>query len=658
MTNKWTREDYSRPQYLEIGGLFYHNIARRWPTNPVKVFGHNMPWMEMSELEQGGIMKNEKNWITNQIQFVFEPIKDWHITLDGSLRQYYAKQHKDVLPMYEYNAKGEKVLTKVGWTSPGYTEATEDRNMNDYYSVNALTDYSKTIAGHYFKVMAGFNAELYKNDWDWAHGETLITPNVPEVGATQENFKVNNSKSEFALAGFFGRINYNYKERYLFEANFRYDGSSRFIGSKRWGFFPSFSAGWNIANENFFKPATKYVNNLKLRGSWGQLGNNEMQSYYPFYQSMPVGSMNSGWVINGKQMNTSSIPGIVSDALTWETVESWNIGLDFGMFNNRLTGSFDYYNRYTYDMVGPAPILPSILGTNPPKINNADLKSYGWELELSWRDHIKDLRYGARMTLADGRRKILKYPNPTGTINNYYDGMILGEIWGFKTVGIANTQEEMDEHLANNKPNWGNKWAPGDVMYKDLNGDKEVTEGARTLADHGDLVRIGNSTPRYHFGLTLDADWKGIDFSIFLQGVLKRDYAFGTDAPYFWGANGGMWQSAVFKEHLDYWSPEHKNAYYPRPIFGDGKNQKTQSRYLQDASYIRIKNIQLGYTLPKVWTKKAGMERVRFYVSADNLATFTSISKVFDPEALGGAWGPGKLYPLQRTVSLGVNVNF
>jgi hypothetical protein len=199
-------------------------------------------------------------------------------------------------------------------------------------------------------------------------------------------------------------------------------------------------------------------------------------------------------------------------------------------------------------------------------------------------------------------------------------------------------------------------------MYANLDGKEGVNNGSNTLEDHGDLTIIGNNTPRYNFGLTLTGAWKGFDFSVFLQGVMKRDYW--LDGPYFWGANGGLWQSTAFKEHMDYWRPEgdplgaNTNAYYPKPYFNTDKNQKVQSGYLQNAAYCRLKNAQIGYTLPKTWTRKAAMESVRVYVSGDNLVTFSGISGVFDPELLGSDWGDGKLYPLQRTISIGLNVNF
>ena len=354
----------------------------------------------------------------------------------------------------------------------------------------------------------------------------------------------------------------------------------------------------------------------------------------------------------------------MNDVLTWETIESWDVGLDFALLDNRLSGSVEYYTRYTRDMVGPAPTLPAILGADAPRVNNADMKSYGWELDISWRDRIKDFNYGIRFNLADNQDKILTYPNESGDLSSstYRNGEMLGEIWGYTTVGIAQTQEEMDAHLANARPNFGSSWGAGDIMYADLDGDGEVTNGSNTEGDHGDLTIIGNSTPRYNFGLTLDGEWHGIDFSIFFQGVMKRDYW--ADQAYFWGAYGDEWQSTCFVEHLDYWSADNPGAYYPRPIMtSDGtlaqQNHQVQTRYLQNAAYMRLKNVQVGYTLPEKWMKKAGLSSCRIYVSADNLATITSLSKVFDPEALSSVnGGTGKTYPLQRTISIGVNLNF
>lgn len=667
-TNRWSREDNSAPTYIkQSGGNFYHNIARRWPSNPARTPHGWMPGMEIIELEDGGKWNDQQSNVTNQLQLIFEPIKDLHISLEGNMRRYSESQHYDILPIYANDADGTPYGVSWNGRSIGESYVREFHRDEDYYSTNVVIDYSKTIKDHYFKIMGGFNSELYRRKDLYGSGYDLITGEVPELNITQDNQNAWNSKAERAVAGFFGRINYNWKERYMVEANLRYDGSSRFVGDKRWGLFPSFSAGWNIAREDFFKPLSNIFSTLKLRGSWGQLGNNNTDSWYPFYQTLTTGVVNSKWVIDSAQQNTAQLPAIVSDVLTWETIESWDVGLDFNMLDNRLSGSIEYYTRYTRDMVGPAPTLPAILGADAPRVNNADMKSYGWELDISWRDRIKDFNYGIRFNLSDNQDKILTYPNESGDLGSlsnvtYRNGMMLGEIWGYTTVGIAQTQEEMDAHLEHARPNFGSSWGAGDIMYADLNGDGEVTSGSNTEGDHGDLTIIGNSTPRYNFGLTLDGEWHGIDFSIFLQGVMKRDYW--ADQAYFWGAYGDEWQSTCFVEHLDYWSTDNPGAYYPRPIMtSDGtlaqQNHQVQTRYLQSAAYMRLKNVQVGYTFPEKWMKKAGISSCRIYVSADNLATITSLSKIFDPEALSSVnGGTGKTYPLQRTFSIGVNLNF
>ena len=666
--NKWTRENYDRPTYMT--GLFFHNIARRWPTCPVvDPNGHWSADMEIIQMEEGGKQTSEKNWITNQIQFVFEPIKDWHINVEGSLRQYNEKYHWAVLPIYGYDTDNNPYPLSWNGGAAGYSEVQDYRASEDYFSTNIFSDYSKTIGDHYFKVMAGFNAELYKNRSIEAIKNNLISPDVPTIDTATDDPQAYGGYNHTSVAGFFARINWSYKDRYMFEANGRYDGSSRFVGDERWGFFPSFSAGWNIANEEFFQKfgeKTK-INTLKLRASWGQLGNtNTNDAWYPFYQTMPTGS-NYGWLVNGVRPNYSYNPGMVSLLKTWETIETWDIGLDWGAFNNRLTGSFDYFVRHTKDMIGPAPELSSALGTTVPKINNCDMKSYGFELEIGWRDQIGGVKYGIKALLSDDQQKITRYPNESMNVSQYYKGRMLGDIWGLTTIGIAQSQEEMDAHLAKvDQSTLGSNWGAGDIMYADLDGNGKIDNGSNKLGDTGDYRIIGNNTPRYKFGLTLDAAWKGWDFRVFFQGVAKRDLW--LDGCYFWGANaqGNEWQSTGFVEHWDFWRPEgdplgaNLDAYYPKVNFDGGRNAQVQTRYIQNGAYIRMKNIQLGYSLPEAWIKNAGMSSVRFYVSADNLLTFTSLSDIFDPEATGSlaGTGPGKLYPLQKVISLGVNVNF
>ncbi|MDE5759466.1 MAG: SusC/RagA family TonB-linked outer membrane protein, partial [Bacteroides sp.] len=483
---------------------------------------------------------------------------------------------------------------------------------------------------------------------------------LPTLNTTSSNPKASGAYNSWTTAGFFGRLNYDYKGRYLFEGNIRYDGSSRFLRNNRWNWFPSFSAGWNISQEAFWEDYTDIVNTLKLRASWGELGNQNTDNWYPFYPTIGYTTKGGNWLINGDKPNIASQPSLVSALLTWEKNRTWEVGLDWGALNNRLTGSFGYFQRKTYDMVGPAQELPDVLGASEPKINNLDMTSKGWDLQISWRDVIRDFSYGVSLTLSDNIVVIDKYPNPSKSLSTYYDGAKLGDIWGYTTIGIANTQEEMDKHLASaNQSQFGSNWTAGDIMYADLNGDGVVNNGQNTLENHGDLTVIGNSTPRYNFGLNLDAAWKGFDLKVFFQGTLKRDYMAGSAT--FWGATGtGKWQALGFKAHEDYWTPENTSAYYPRPDWSGGRNTYTQTRYLQNAAYCRLKNLTLGYTLPKSLTQKFYVENLRLFVSGENLLTITNFTDVSDPELIGAGYGNnlGKTYPLSKTVSLGLSVTF
>ena len=663
---KWIREDYSRPSYMT--GLFFHNIARRWPTNPVyDPNGHYVHGNEILQMENGGIDATQEDKLFQQLALEFRPIKGWKIRLEGNYNTTNYHNHWDVLPIYYYDPDQHPVA--AAWSGDylaGKSNVGEAMSKNNYYNGRFFTEYNMTLNDkHEFKFLAGLDMEsnIYTNLS--ASQADLVTPLVPTLNnATNKVVGRDFSNTHWSTMGMFGRINYAYDSRYLAEFSIRRDGSSRFIGDKTWGTFPSFALGWNIANEQFFKPLNKTVNTLKLRLTYGSLGNTNTDQLYPWFLRQPISSNSSAWLVNGERVNTSGVPGLVSPFLTWERVQSWNIGLDFGLFNNKLQGTFDYFVRTTKNMVGPAPVKPSILGATQPKENNSDMRSNGWDLEVRWRDRVGQVNYGIKLVLSDDYQTITNFYNPNRLLSQWCAGKRMGDIYGYKVEGIAQTDQQMNEWLANNKPSWGSDWAAGDVMYKDLNGDKKVNSGKSTYDDMGDLTKIGNSLPRYRFGITLDANWKGFDFLIFMQGVGKRD--FWDASPYSVGANTGMWQAAAFKDHLDYWRPAtdtnlgpNTNAFYPRPLFGaGGKNFQTSDRYLQNAAYMRIKNIQLGYTLPAAVASKIGASRIRFYFSAENLATFTKMNKIFDPEATGGDWGPGKLYPLQRTISFGLNLNF
>lgn len=404
---------------------------------------------------------------------------------------------------------------------------------------------------------------------------------------------------------------------------------------------------------------------------------------------MSLNSQSGSWLQGGARPNTASIGGLISTSLTWETVRTWNIGLDYGLFNNRLTGLAEYFVRYTKNMVGPAPELPNTLGIATPQTNNCDLQTKGWELSLTWRDRLKNgFNYGITMSLSDQITFIDNYPsNLTQSLGTYITGQQDGLIWGFETIGIAKTKEEMDKHLAS-LPNGGQtaigtQWAAGDIMYKDLNGDGRISTGSNTLDDHGDLKVIGDSYSHYFFGVDLNARWKGVDFRCFLQGVMKKDFWPGGNSAdgnedgggYFWGVRGNksMWHIRGYIQHEDYFRaepiglsgheiPANIDSYFPRPLvspsgYANGKNQRIQTGYMQNAGYMRLKNMQLGYNLPSVWTQKFSISGCRIFVSGENLLTFTSLFDVFDPETASGGVG-GNAYPLSSTWSFGLSLTF
>lgn len=667
--SRFVREYFTKATHLN--DLFYHNVARRWPTVPVlDPNGYYSDPSEINQLIQGGRVNNYTDYNYTQGQLKYTPLKNWNIYASGNYRITSINNSSNVLPAYAHDVAGEAFPLSVYWSSPGQTSVSEFTQKENYFNSNIYSDYLLDLAvDHHFKFMVGFNSEVNKYSSIGAGRTNLITPNVISINTATDNFTNSGAINHWATAGFFGRINYNYKEKYFVELNSRYDGSSRFIGDKRWNWFNSYSAGWNIAAEDFW--GIESISMFKIRGSYGELGNQNTSSWYPFYLSQPFSVNNGSWLVGGVRPNTAYAPGIVSSSMTWERVQSFDIGLDLGLLDNRLSINFDYFTRNTLDMVGPAVELPVILGTAVPNVNNSDLKSYGFEIEANWRDQIGDFSYSVRGVLSDDQMEVTKYPNETGNLSQWYSGRKSGEIWGYTTVGIAKTDDEMAQHLETVSQNqMGSNWQAGDIMYADLNGDGAVNSGSNTLSDPGDRRIIGNSTPRFRYGLDINASFKNFDVRIFFQGVGKRDWM--PNGAYFWGTGGqNMWQAAGFEEHMDFFRDENSpmvqagvadvniDSYFPRPSFDQGRNNATQTRFLQDASYLRLKNAQIGYSVPKQLLNRIGMSSARVFVSGENLLTFTKMSKIFDPETVGlSGWSDGKTYPFATTYAVGLNVNF
>ncbi len=675
---RYTNTGYQRPSGMADG--LYENMARQgWPILPLydrNGYYYDSPSPALA-LAEGGKDKTQRDISNHQIGLVIEPIKNWVTHVDFNYKLDETQRHWDSFQTYNHDVNGDAYLYRT--SSNVHEETTKDR----YFNFQAYSEYTFTLAkNHNFHVMAGFQAEQLKRLTFGLQRNGVLDPSKPEVDATTGvgpdgtaiTPDTNGSRDQWQTAGFFGRLNYNFADRYLFEFNIRHDGSSRFRRENMWRTFPSVSLGWNIANEKFFESAAKTVNQLKLRASYGSLGNQNTDDWYRTYQIIEYKPNNGGWLQGGVKPNTIAAPGLVSTSLTWEKIESYDIGLDWGLFNNRLTGTFDYFVRNTKDMVGNAPELPAVLGADVPVTNNTDLRTNGWELSIAWRDVLKNgLSYGVGFNISDSRTKITRYPNnPTNSIDTYIEGRYINEIWGYETIGIAKTDEEMDAHLAT-LPNGGqnalgSQWAAGDIMYKDLNNDGKIDGGAGTLADPGDKKVIGNSTPRYLFGLDLNASYKGFDIRAFFQGVMKRDfwaggtYQFGVDG-------GGQWWAAGITDVQDYfrnsdsWSvkngyrSENLNGWLPRPQTSN-KNLQAQSRYLLNAAYMRLKNFQIGYTIPRDITSRWGISNLRVFFSAENLFTITDMPDQFDPELIGTEAKNTNGYPLSKTFSFGLNVTF
>ena len=677
---RFTRANYERPSALTNG--LYSDMARQgWPVLPLYdrngyLFSSPSPALG---LKTGGQDRKETDIIYHQLSFVLEPIRNWITHVDFNYKIDNSIRHWDSQRTYNHNVAGEPVIYNQN------SNVHEDEFKDNYLNFQLYTEYNKSIAEkHNFHIMGGFQCEQLRRTEFGLQRNGIIDPEKSEVDLTNGlsyqgvaiTPNVNGARNQWQTAGFFGRINYNYAERYLAELNLRYDGTSKFRSDKMWKLFPSISLGWRISEENFMKKTKDWLSNLKLRLSYGSLGNQNIDNWYQTYQTIAYRAFTGYWLQNGQKTNTTSAPGLVSSLLTWEKVESYNVGLDFGFLNNRLTGSFDYFVRNTKNMVGKAPELPSILGTGVPVTNNTDLRTNGWELQLSWNDQLANgLHYGVTFNLSDSRTKITRYPNnPTNSIDTYIKGRYINEIWGYTTKGIAKSNEEMNAHLSTtDQSTIGSNWAAGDIMYEDTNNDKQINDGARTITDHGDLKVIGNSTPRFLWGIDLNASWKGFDIRAFFQGVMKRDAwlggSWGSLEYYFGATNSGEWWATGITAVKDYyrdantWSvangyqKANQDAFLPRATFSN-KNERCQTRYLMNAAYMRLKNFQAGYTIPRNITTKWGISNMRVFVSIENLFTITKMPKQFDPEMIGTDSRHSNGYPLSKTFSFGINVTF
>ena len=598
---------------------------------------------------QGGNARYRQNdlWMTAGVKLT--PIKGLIVNADYTWNYYGWASTQHVRNFYDYTAV-PGTENYYPWTNPSSVTRS---NSDDYYSsFNAFAEYNLSLGNndHNMKFMVGYNQEKKRTQYYYAGRKDLIDPENPAINQAIGDMAIDGNMGQWAVNGTFARFNYDYKGRYLLELNGRYDGSSKFKKGHRYQFFPSISAAWRLSEEKFFEGVKSWWDNMKLRVSYGSLGNQAVNGNFPYLATYGINTK-YGALLGGGRPVAVYAPGLVSSSFTWETVNQIDFGFDAAFLRNRLSASFDWYRRNTKDMLTDGEVLPAVLGASVPRQNAANLKTVGWELSLEWNDRLANgLSYHVKGVLSDYQSTITKFNNPTGLISQYYVGRKMNEIWGYVSNGLFQTEQEANAH-ANQSYLYGGKWTAGDVRFEDLDGNNKIDIGDNTLANPGDRKIIGNSTPRFAFGITAGLEYKGIDFEMFWQGIGKRDWFPGNGSAAYWGFTN-EWQTPLTTS-LDYWTPENTNAFFPRLGWANGGNRNTSTRYLQNASYCRLKNVTLGYTLPRNILDKIGVSRLRVYVTGENLLTFTSLIKAFDPETLNNM-----TYPINKKIAVGLNLTF
>ncbi len=569
-----------------------------------------------------------------------------------------------------------------------YDILSEQSNVDTYQVYNLYATYEHSWANaHNFKAMAGVNYEkrwikdlsakgynLYSTA---LNDQSLVGPDPADPDG-KKRMETGGGQNELKTAGYFTRINYDYKGRYLIELNARYDGSSRFLRGHRWVFSPSASIGWRLSEEPFFQPLKTWWDNAKIRFSYGQLGNQQMDNYYPAIQTVST-SGKSSYLLGGANLPQASLSAPVSSGLTWERSIQSNLGIDLAFLGNRLEFSAEGYIRDTKDMLTAGEPLPAVFGASVPKENTADLRTKGYELTLSWRDSFKlggkPFNYGASVVFSDYVSHITRFNNPDKLFaKTYWEGMKYGDIWGYHVDGLFATDEEaasynIDQSKVNDSQIFPttttspNGLYAGEMKFADLDGDFAINKGEERVGKSGDWQVIGNSQPRYNYGLNMNASWNGFDLGVFFQGIGHMDWYPPAGFRSFWFLYDRPYQTFVPRDFLaDCWSEENPNAYYPRPHGYVSMNDSrplgvNNDRYLQNIGYLRLKNLTFGYTLPDKLTKKVSIQKLRFYFTGENLFYWAPglHGKYVDPE-LAQTGGTGRVYPWQKNFIFGIDI--
>ena len=573
--------------------------------------------------------------------------------------------------MWDFWGGGLNYNTKLPGSSADEVEFTSYRTTQ--ITSNTYATFEKDFGEHNLKVTAGVNIETGQSQMQMSKKMGLMDKELGQLPLATGAATVNGSASDWAVAGWFARVNYNYKNRYLAEVNGRYDGSSNFPSHSRWAFFPSFSLGYRVSEEPFFAPVKQVVSDMKIRGSYGLIGNQNVGADR-FIPTMSTAY--ASWLVDGAKVLYTGLPANVSSSLYWEDVATLDLGVDLRFLGNKYGITFDWFQRTNRNMLSVGETLPETFGTAAAMVNDGRLRTRGWEITIDGSHSFGNgLSIYGNVNISDYKSVITEWNANSGNLlTSNYKGKTIGEIWGFETDRYFTSAEDVASSPSQVGLQTGNfVFGPGDIKYRDLNGDNVINAGKSTLQDHGDLKVIGNTTPRYQYSIRVGGAWKGVDVDIYLQGIGKRQlWATGNEAiPYYRGAD------VMYEHQMDFWSPENPNARYPLPYTGNGStaisgirymanaaansgnNFYPQTKYLLDLSYLRVKNITIGYSLPDKWISRANLTKARVYFSGENLFEFSQKKIPIDPEITAGSATSnfyGRTAPFERIISFGVQL--
>ncbi len=651
----------------------------RWPrTYPYGTYQGKGFRNAVTELQQANMNKLTSNFQRVQIGTTLRPIKGLTVDLDYTYSTTNTRNHEVGGTTSGIDFWSGSFIYRENFQNVSFNTVRQSSSFNTMHTGRGFATYQYDLRkDHHFKAMAGLDVDLFERGYQSAERKGLIDQNMGQLPLAIGDQLVDGSAGHWATNGYFGRINYDYKNKYLLEVNARYDGSSWFPRKDQWAFFPSVSAGWVVTEENFMKGIQSTLSFMKFRGSYGEVGNQKLGNTYNRFLAT-MSPSNSNWLSGGVNQQTFSVPGLISESLTWETIKTLDLGLDTRFFDSRFGVTFDWYRRRTTDMIGPTVTAPSTLGAGAPLLNFGVLETRGWELSIDWSERFENgLGINVMASLTDFQEQLTKYISPTRGINANYEGKMIGEIWGYHTDrifqesdftkkpdGSYESKGGIPDQSALERGSIWFRYGPGDIKYVDRNGDGKVDWGAETADDFGDLSVIGNSTPRYQYSLRVGADWKGFELSVFLQGVGKRELWPGGPIAIPGFRNTESW----FEHQMDYWTPTNTEAYYPRPT-NHAQNESIhnfnrQTKYLLDMSYLRVKNITIGYRLPQSIISKARFKSARVFLTGENLLTFDKLDIPIDPEVDYTAEQAndratfGRVYPYRKEYSAGVQLTF